>query len=61
MRWEMETFSCYVVLDGSAAQQILKFKQFCGVGGIKKGLHLTWCHSSLAHSIVRKALLLKDE
>lgn len=57
----METFSCYVVFDVSVVQQIVKFKQFYGMGGIKKGLHLTLCHSSLAHSIVRKASLLKGE
>lgn len=61
MRWEMETFSCYVVLDVSVVQQIVKFKQFYGMGGIKKRLHLTWYHSSLAHFIVRKASLLKGE
>lgn len=31
------------------------------MGGIKKIVNQTWYHSSLAHSIVREAMLLKGE
>lgn len=61
MSWEMEIFLCYAVLDVSVVQQIVMFKQYYGMGSIKKGLHLTGCHSSPAHSIARKTSLLKGE
>lgn len=54
-------FLCYVVLDVSVVQKKVMFKQCYGMGGIKKGLHLTGCHSSPAHSIARKTSLLKGE
>lgn len=36
MQWEMEMVLCYVVLDVSVVQQIVMFKQYCGMEGVKK-------------------------